>query len=268
MNADDLYTPLHEAVAELESRRRNAELCAKVEDYHRDNPPDFMRGGPYVCLFRQIITGDNEISRFIELSATTGLSPLCLSFTQDRFVAQNPDKKCLALLPFWVKHQERMLHIVGKLDEGGAIGNIICRNGMSLVEFHRHLLDHQHPGFSGCVCDVSDWAKSVSGSHFDYVPLLALFVTGGILFENFRTDDEEELAFTHGRTIPAFEVVELMFGVRPLIVRLFTDEEVADPKWWRYPDELYPVAKSLLHTKPKELGLGGSLTQPRSMSSV
>ncbi len=249
MNANDLYTPLDEAVAELNARQSDERLRAMIADFHRTYPPTFMEGGPYACLSRQIITGDNEISRFLELSATTGLSPLGMSFTQDRFVAQNPDKKCLALLPFWVKHQERMLHIVGKLDEGGAIGNIICRNGMSLVEFHRHLLEHRHPGFSGCVRDVSDWAKSVSGSHFDYVPLLALFVTGGILFENFRTDDEEELAFTHGRTIPAFEEVERMFGVRPLIVRLFTDEEVADPKWWRYPDELYPVAKALLHCK-------------------
>lgn len=98
---------------------------------------------------------------------------------------------------------------------------------------------------------MSDWAKAVSGAHFDYVRLLALFVTDGILFENFRTDDEHEIAFTHGRTIPAFEKVERMFGVRPLIVRLFTDEEVADPKWWRYPDELYPVTKALLR-KPRE----------------
>ena len=59
MTADDLYTPLHEAVAELTARRKNAGLCAMVADFHRDHPPTFMEGGPYACLFRQIITGDN-----------------------------------------------------------------------------------------------------------------------------------------------------------------------------------------------------------------
>lgn len=250
MTADDLYTPLQEAVAELAVRRSDERLCARVADFHRACPPTFMEGGPHACLGRQIITGDNEIARFLELSAASGLRPLGVSFTQDRFFALNPDKKCLAMLPFWAKHQERVLNIVGVLQNGLALKDITCRNGMSLVEFHRHLLEHQHPGFSGQVRDMSDWAKAVSGAHFDYFPFLALFLTGGILFENFRTDDEQEIAFTHGRTFPAFEKVGRMFGVRPLIVRLFTDEEVADPKWWHYPDALYPVAKALLR-KPR-----------------
>jgi len=251
MTADALYTSLHEAVVELKERRHNQELCSIVADFHRACPPTFMDGGPFACLFRQIITGDNEIKRFLELSRASGLPPLGMSFTEDRFHAENLDKKCLAMLPFWDRHQERMLNIVGVLQNGFALKDITCRNGMSLVKFHRHLLEHQHPGFSRHVSDMSDWAKAVSGAHFDYFPFLALFLTGGILFENFQTEDEEETAFVHERTIPAFEKVERMFGVRPLIVRLFADEEVADPKWWRYPDELYPVAKALLH-KPRE----------------
>lgn len=249
MTPSDLYTPLHEAAEILRARQENAVLRARVDEYHQAHPPTFMQGGPWGCMLRQVVTGDYEFSRFIALTEEIGLPPLGLSFVEDRFCSKNPDKKCLARLPFWDRHQERILNIVGILQDGPALSAIRCRNGMPLVEFHRRLLEQRHPGFSASIRDFSKWARAVSREHFDYVHFLALFVIHGVLFENFRTDDEDEREFAFGRTIPAFEEVEQLFGVRPLIVRLFSDEEVGDPKWWRYPDELYSVAKAMLREK-------------------
>jgi len=247
MKADDLYTSLEEAVAVLHARRRDAALCAKVEEFHREQPPDFMREKPFACLCRQIITGDNEMLRFLQLSKDTGLSPLGLSITRDRFSGKNPDKLSYMKLPFRVRHQVRCLNIVGQIHDGIALGDAVCRNGMNLVDFHSRMLEHGHPGWGVHVQDISKWGSDATHACLNYVRYLALFVTGGILFENFRVDEEEEARFTRERAMPAFQNVTEQFGVRPLIVRLFSDEEVDDPKWWCYPENLFSVAKAIIH---------------------
>ncbi|MEX1117454.1 MAG: hypothetical protein WEB60_01540, partial [Terrimicrobiaceae bacterium] len=179
MNSDDIYTPLEDAVAGLHARRRDAALCTKVEEFHRNHPPDFMEGGPYACLCRQIITADNEMIRFLDLSRDSNLAPLGLSITRDRFSSKNPDKLTYLKLPFRVRHQVRCLNIVGEINDGVILGDVVCRNGMSLVEFHRRMLEHEHPGWSAHVRDISEWGSDSTHAHLNYERYLEVVVLPG-----------------------------------------------------------------------------------------
>jgi len=66
-----------------------------------------------------------------------------------------------------------------------------------------------------------------------YSYLLALFVSHGVLFEDFVTDGSEA-RFTKEIMLPAFEKVQASFGLKPLIVSLVPD--LADEYWWCYPE--------------------------------
>jgi hypothetical protein len=108
------------------------------------------------------------------------------------------------------------------------------------------LIRHAYPGFKFTFTDFSDWLLSFGGEHFDYLPYLALFITQGILVENFLSGDELDRKFTKERVIPAFAKIVDIFGVKPLIVRAYNADEELDPKHRQYAESLYPFAKKLL----------------------
>ncbi len=115
-----------------------------------------------------------------------------------------------------------------------------------MAQWHRALLRHVYPDMATGVVDISDWFAEASRGEFYYLRYLALFVHGGILFENFVAGDAEERRFARERVQPSFRRAVEIFGVPPLIVPLLPIESEQDDRWRRHRGELYQVALELL----------------------
>lgn len=246
-----LYTPLEEAAAELRRRREDKSLSLAVKKFQQNHPPEFMGTAPVLALVRPIFTADDELESLIRMAESVSFSPLCVEFCKDRFVSLNADKNSLCKLSFAVKTNVRKLRIIDfhKYD-GQPFSEIRTLSGQRLVDFHHCLIERAHPDHNFTFTDCSDWVCAFDSGHMDYLPYLGLFVTHGILLENFLWGDELERKFTEERVIPAFEKIVELFGVKPLIVRTYSAEEESDPKHWQYDGSLYAFAKELLENPP------------------
>ena len=64
----------------------------------------------------------------------------------------------------------------------------------------------------------------------------------GIWFENPVTADERENGFAHAVILPALGRIKQQYGLQPLIVRIYPDEETQtdeeDFYWWCYPPRI------------------------------
>ena len=244
----ELYTPLEEAVAELHRRRADKALCRAVEDNRRHHPPTFLKCEPMAVLWRNVITPGLEFSRFMALARESGLRPLCLEYTRDKFAPQNPDKHMYGMMRFRLPGGDRRLKVVDFCTMAGLpLDEVRCKSDQAIVDFHHQLLERVSPG--RVPVDISTWFREAAREQLYYLEYLSLFITSGILFENFFLDDPEERRFAEERMFPSLARVVEIYGVKPLIVRLFTPEEEREPWLWHYPGELYPVAKELLYGK-------------------
>jgi hypothetical protein len=228
-----------------------------VEANRRHNPPTFLHSEPMAVLSRPVITPGLDFMRFVEQAKQSKLRPLCLEYTRDKFVSKNPDKHMLGMMRFVQAESSRRLRVVdfGTMD-GLPLDEVKCKNDQRLVDFHHQLLAHVSPDI--VPTDFSSWFRTASRGEFYYLEFLSLFITSGILFENFLLHDTEERYFAETRIFPSFNRVVEMYGVKPLIVRLFTPKEEREPTLWLYPGGLYPIARDNLR----------GLSQPRCSEGI
>jgi hypothetical protein len=252
---DTLYTPLDEALAQLNERRADKKLHTALNKFHQALPPTFLPSEPVGALFRHIITPNHELDLFLTTVHQTGLRALCLEYRRDIFYGRNRDKYRLCRPAFTVRcNQVRGLKIVDFEDQtDGApprpMDELMTRNGWGLVRWHHALLEHAHPASGPHVADYSAWISQASRHEFYYLRYLALFICDGILFENFLADDPEELRFARERVIPSFAKAVELFGVRPLIVPLLPRESECDDRWRSHDGALYSHAVNLLRQR-------------------
>lgn len=245
---ESLYTPLEEAVEKLHRRRADKALCRAVAEFQQSHPPEFLDGEPRAIFGRCVTSADLEFARFIALSRQAGLTPLCLETAKGRFVSINQEKYRRGKLTFHWPNRTRALRVIDFNYDGKRLNEIPSLNGCSLIEFHHRLLAHVYPGIAAHIRDYSDWLSKDNQVPPRYLHALSLAITDGILFENFFLDDHEERRFMEERILPSFHRAIELFGVKPLIVRLFTPEEENEPWLWQYPGELFPFARDLLHS--------------------
>jgi len=84
----------------------------------------------------------------------------------------------------------------------------------------------------------SKWFHNIGRAADYYYFFLLHFLTHGVLFDVFQTEeDETEDAFTNGVVLPALEKINLNFGIKPLIVRLYPENQSSEENfyWWCYP---------------------------------
>jgi len=247
-----LYTALEEAVAELHRRRADRSLCCAVTEFQRSHPLEILDEKPSAFLVRPVFSADLEMERFAALSQQADLSPLCLEISKDRFASFNKEKYRRGKLTFRWPNRTRALRAMDFNYDGKRFDEIPSLDGCSLVEFHHRLLAHAHPLLANRVREASDWIFAASRISPRYLHLLSLAIIDGILFENFFMDDPEERRFMEERILPSFHRAIELFGVQPLIVRLFTPEEENTPICWQYPGELYPFTRDLLRNGTKQ----------------
>ena len=252
---DALYTPLDEAVVELQRRRQDSELCARVEEFHRMLPPTFIPPKPFAGLFRYLATPNFEFELFLKIASQAELHPLYIEYQQDDFVAWNRDKYRLCRPGFAVhRNQVRNLRLVNFEKMRGKspcrLSELTTGNGMSLACYYKTLLARAFSDHQFSAIDFSCWVSHERTAKYFYLRRMALFICNGILFENFVAADESELRFAREKVIPSFVEAVRLFGVRPLIVPLLPLESEGSDHWRCLSGSLYPYAVELLRTKP------------------
>jgi len=249
----DFYASLEEAKNEIWSRWRNLALRKKVADFIGSVPSPFQEA-PKAVLDRNIATPNFEYFHFLKLAESASIAPLVTEYIGDKFVTLNFDKLGLGKMPFYKgrdKKKRILFECKSIIDctkyQGKPFGEIKTFWGEHLVDFHHRLLPTRNGGFS--FFDASAWYKSNGGNAERYYHnYLALFICNGILFENFITNEEEEERFSKSVVYPAFRQVSQHFGLKPLIVPLYSEDKATDIYWRCYSPEI----KAIVSEKLKE----------------
>lgn len=251
----DIYVSLEEAKEEIWKRWNDKALRKKVEDFLGGDIPEILRAGPKAVLSRDVITPDHECTRFLDQSKKINLEPVFFEYSQGKFVGKNSDKYHLCKLFFYEgigNHGGEKISTKRIVDfnkyEGKQFNEIKTIWGENFLKFHHRLFTKTIPGVrSEDIVDFSGWFNKHRGQSMEYYYLhfFSLFISHGILFENFLTNTEE-MEFTKNKVLPSFYKIEEMFGIKPLIVPAVPTEEEEKLYWWYYPYKVENIIKSSL----------------------
>lgn len=251
----EIYTPLSVAKKEIWRRWNDKKLRKKVEDFlDGDLPKAFKGNEPGAVLSRDVISPNKELFYFLDLLKDVKMSPIFLEYLDGKFVARNFNKYHLCRMFFYNGRGKRggdKLSTLKVVDfnkmEGKKMEQLKTVNGKNFVDFHHKILKKSVPQLkTGKISDFSDWFnKHRKKSKEYYVHYLALFLTHGILFDNFITKNGEG-NFTQTKIIPSFKKLEKIFGVKPLVVPLTPIEDECELYWWCYPDATKKITEKHL----------------------
>ena len=248
-----VYTPLGQAVEELNKRRVDSALQSYVSKSLGQGIPDIIRVKKSIVLFRHIATPNYEINRFISCAdSLPDFQPLILEYTEDQFNDRNQGKYFLGKLRFQKgvsKDGQPIFENINIINfnesNKNSISTIPTKWGQSLVDFHHEMFANRFQEFSGCFYDLSSWLNTYGMTAKEYYKaFFTLFLRDAILFENIRLDDRE-LSFTESIILPALCTIEEECGFKPLIVALLPTEVEADDFWFSHP----PSSKIFLDEK-------------------
>lgn len=250
----DIYSSLDEARFELARRWQTKELRSEIEkELGRLFLPE-CRHQPRAFLFWQLLTPGNGFVFFVQAARYVGGLPFVAECLGDTFTRSNKEKQGWGRLRAIDGQRKVMIDLLSfQSNNKKKINEVVTYTGESMVDFHHQLLDVN--GYRIEHRDLTDWLNAIGTPADYYYPYLLHFITHGVLFENFQTDeDESENRFTQAVVLPALQKVEERFGLKPLIVRLYpenqTDEE--DFYWWCYPPRVndYLVSYAKEHNLP------------------
>ena len=105
-----VYTSLDDAIEELKKRQTEVHLDKKVELFLNKDIPEQMKGGMKAVMFRQVVTPNYEIRRFLSVPDATELIPVFWEYYDDKFTSNNPLKYYLGKLGFHVGIGKSGLH--------------------------------------------------------------------------------------------------------------------------------------------------------------
>ena len=237
----DIYFSLDEARAELARRRQNSELCAAVEAELGAHFLPECREQPRAFLSWQLLTPNNGFDFFMQAAHYVGALPFAGEFLGDTFTHGNREKQGWGRLRATDGKCKLIINIFSfQSNDRKMISEVVTHTGESLTDFHHRLLDIN--GYRIDYSDMTDWYRAIGKPAEYYYPFLLHFVVHGVWFENPVTADDRENGFANTVIIPAKKRIEERYGLRPLIVRLFPDEETQteeeDFYWWCYPPRI------------------------------
>lgn len=240
-----MYEPLKihlshdEAREELKKRWGNTELKCAIEKELGGNFMSQFSEFPRGVSFRQLVTPDNGFTLFFQGAKYVGAEPLVLEIHKDMFVSFNEEKKGLGRLRVTIEDGTRATVDIMDFhaNEKKKLGECVLKTGENLVDFHHNLI--KVSGYNADIFDNSKWLGQFGGASGYYYPFLLHFVAHGVLFENVESYEENDsgASFINGVTVPAIKKIEEMFGIKPLIVRMYpqNQSEKEDFYWWTYP---------------------------------
>jgi uncharacterized protein len=244
-----IYTPLSVAKKEAVKRWKDKELKKKVENFLKKKLPSFLNDGPKACLGRNIASPNFELKYFLNLAKEINLEPVFIEHTGDKFVSNNSDKYHLAKMYFYDgdgRNGGSRVTSMNIIDfnecQGKPFNKIKATWGEDIVDFHHRILELAFPGSTKRVHDISCMLDKGEYKLSDfYHRYLAVFLCGGILFENYPSS-KKDAEFTLDVVIPCCKMLEKEFGIKPLIVPLEPIEDEISLYWWSYPKSLEKFA--------------------------
>ncbi|MFA6325235.1 MAG: hypothetical protein WCX46_03350 [Candidatus Paceibacterota bacterium] len=235
-----VYTPLSEALRLLEERQKDPVLMAKVEELLKGDIPEVLRNNKKCGVFaRQVATPNFDTRYFIKLTKENGLKTVLFEYPEDKFASKNAFKHSLGQIRI---HNglsckgEYLLEKINIIDlvkyDGKKIKEILTIWGESLVVFHKKLFNHYKIPKDIIFYNISEWYdRNGSSAEEYYKNFLLIFVTHGILFENFLTSKNSEGDFTKNLLLPAIEKIINLTGIKPLIVPM-EPLEIESEEYW------------------------------------
>jgi len=236
---NNFYVSLDEARIELLSRWGNNELKKKIEAVLAEKGgliSVFKNIKPQSVIWRSMLSPDNGFDLYYQSSNYLGCGVSPLEFLDDKFVTINEEKKALSQIRMVLGNKKVFTELVEYNEqEGKSLRDVILKNGGKLCDFHSHLFENNYNNL--VLTDISKWCKNIGKAKDYYYYFLLHFVCNGVLFESFSLEEGREDIFTKEVIIPAIKKIEMDFGLKPLIIKLYpenqTDEE--DFYWFSYP---------------------------------
>lgn len=241
-SVEEIYTPLEVAKEEIWRRWNDKDLRKKVEKYLNNSIPEIMLDSPRAILARHIASPNNEFIKYLDLAKDIELKPICLEYLEDKFRAENQDKYFLGKMFFCDgigkkngKRLEAEKVINFDCSEGKKLVDIRTLQGDNFVDFHHNLFQGIFDEYEESIIDESLWIKKNGGGpKFFYEKFFSLFICYGVLFENYL-ENKNEKEFTNNLVIPTFKKVYDIFGVKPLVVKMYPLGSENDLFWRHYP---------------------------------
>lgn len=240
-----IFTPLDEAVSEIERRRKDPILQKRIAEYITGSIPDYYdQETPIFSLSRYLATPNFELLYALERIEKYNFPLIVTEDHSSKFISHSALKRALAKLPVvkgYSRNNDEIIEYFTVVDfkqyHGKKISEIDTKCNESLISFHQQLM--QHMGLKNVqVANETEWVDEHERNNVrkHYAQMLALFCTHGILLEAYPP---EEHSFVLKVVYPAVKEVERALGIKPLIVEHITDEEETERDWNAYPTKLY-----------------------------
>ena len=164
-----------------------------------------------------------------------------MELLSDKYTSENNDKYYLGKIFFHDGKGKKGGHKISSLKiidfdscEGKSLSNIKTIWGEDFIKFHHNMLSDAISDYEKKIYDASAWAKEIKKDPgMFYIKYLSLFISKGVLFENFiMKEGDSELFFTEKVVLPSFKKLLEIFGVKPLIVAL-NPFNMEDDVYWR-----------------------------------
>lgn len=201
-----------------------AHMRLEVEQYWRaqGNPiPDSITSLPLMAMReRHVATARREDYVFARTAGFLRLQPVWSEYAGDIYAQVSAPKSSLLKLP--ISGGGTLRVALPRKWGGFKLSEITTEAGTSLVDFHHRLWGHI-PG-NNIRLDCSEWIQKFGSACDYYVPALSLFVSHGVLFNDFHghanpLSSKKSGEFTRSVVEPAYKRVEEIFGYNPLIFR-------------------------------------------------
>jgi len=250
MTVDDTYSTLEEAKIEIWKRFNDQLLRKEVEAFLGTFPLSLLpyRNTPIAWHAVHVVSPDISLHHFVKLAEEIQLPPVVSQHLEDKFCPENKVKYHLGKLCFYEgigKHggQKTSYFRAINLDgwRGKSLNEITTLWGENFVDFHHSVLLSSKINNKIKTFEFYEWRAS-NANKIDqfYVQFLSLSLCHGVLFDNYLTNGTEA-DFSNNIYLPAFEKVQSLFGVKPLVVRLAPKESEEDLYWYCYPNYLKPI---------------------------
>jgi hypothetical protein len=237
-----MHLSLDEAREELKKRWKDEKLKKKIEVELGDKFMSAFNNGPRGVSFRQICSPDNGFTFFYQCSKYIGAEPLILEYHDDIFTHINEEKKGLGRLRIVLDDGIKATVDIMNFHENEKkpLSKVKIKSGENLVDFHHNLFNLMK--FDVNFLENTDWFKNIGHAQDYYYYLLLHFIAHGVLFETFSLDERErgEAEFVNNIVISNIKKVEEKFGLKPLIVRSYPENQDDDEDfyWWCYPSNI------------------------------